>query len=642
MEIKFDVYFKKNLGTLFKSNEVDLDGILAHTNLDLKSVDRLEANYKVGTQKYTDSVGMVDIEKRVIQIPFKSDVVKVGLNEFEIVAYMLNGDIKTSQTYTYSIEEGIGDGKQVSGESNHTHTNLAILNTITQTKVNEWDNKADATHLHSEYASKKHTHNANEIEGLDNIDIDLSNYYTKSQTYNRDEINKKISDIVIESGNISFRDVEYNEVFTLEETTIEPTIYGNIVISATSLTVNEKETITFTVKLDKAPTNNQIVNISVNNVYCTLDKSSLTFTSSNYNIYQTVTVTGVHDDSNYNDKSSIITISSANVSSKNISVTIKNIDKKPSTTISVASVSLDKSTHNMKVDETIQLNVNILPSDATNKAITWSVSNSNAAVVNGLVTAKNVGECIITVTTEDGNKEASCSLIINAKNETIDPPNAINGALFDLDGLQGSGDTWIDNTGNGYNATIQGCIWESKGLRFGTGKKAYIPNAKSKDLINGEFTAIIQFETENEINTEQVLLARLGNGIQYCYFLINSSEQLLFNQRCGDADNRVWNTVNGSNNTIIGVATENIAILKRSNDAQGKDKTHIYIGNKLSASSSAFGSDVVEESNTFDLYIGAYNDGGRPLQGWIKRIIYFDYALSEEEIKNITDVLGGI
>ena len=34
MEIKFDVYFKKNLGTLFKSNEVDLDGILAHTNLD--------------------------------------------------------------------------------------------------------------------------------------------------------------------------------------------------------------------------------------------------------------------------------------------------------------------------------------------------------------------------------------------------------------------------------------------------------------------------------------------------------------------------------------------------------------------------------------------------------------------------------
>ena len=148
MEIKFDVYFKKNLGTLFKSNEVDLDGILAHTNLDLKSVDRLEANYKVGTQKYTDSVGMVDVEERVIQIPFKSDVVKVGLNEFEIVAYMLNGDIKTSQTYTYNIDEAIGEGVISGGSGDgHFHTNLAILNSITQTKINEWNNKADKYEL---------------------------------------------------------------------------------------------------------------------------------------------------------------------------------------------------------------------------------------------------------------------------------------------------------------------------------------------------------------------------------------------------------------------------------------------------------------------------------------------------------------
>ena len=148
MEIKFDVYFKKNLGTLFKSNEVDLDGIPAHTNLDLNLVDRLEVNYKVGTQKYTDSVGMVDIEERIIQIPFKSDVVKVGLNEFEIVAYMLNGDIKTSQTYTYNIDEAIGEGVISGGSGDgHFHANLTILNSITQTKINEWNNKADKSEL---------------------------------------------------------------------------------------------------------------------------------------------------------------------------------------------------------------------------------------------------------------------------------------------------------------------------------------------------------------------------------------------------------------------------------------------------------------------------------------------------------------
>ena len=193
MEIKFDVYFKKNLGTLFKSNEVDLDGIPAYTNLDLKLIDRLEINYKVGTQKYTDIVGIIDVEERVIQIPFKSDVVKAGLNEFEIVAYMVNGDVKISQTYGYHIAESIGtglpstngdNGANNSNSSLHTHVNIEILNSITKERVYEWDNKAERehehnnyaniTHSHNEYATKKHTHNIN--------DIDLSNYYTKTET----------------------------------------------------------------------------------------------------------------------------------------------------------------------------------------------------------------------------------------------------------------------------------------------------------------------------------------------------------------------------------------------------------------------------------------------------------------------------
>ena len=198
MEIKFDVYFKKNLGTLCKDNEVDLDGKEAYINLDLSLVDRLEVNYSVGVTKYTDEVTIKDIYNKEILIPFKSDVVKKGLNEFEVVAYMKNGDIKVSQTYTYNIEEGIGEGKQTGagGSSDgHTHNNLNVLNSITQAKVNEWNNKADSTHSHSEYASKSHTHNASEIEGLENVDIDLSDYYTKSETYNKTEIDSKIANM---------------------------------------------------------------------------------------------------------------------------------------------------------------------------------------------------------------------------------------------------------------------------------------------------------------------------------------------------------------------------------------------------------------------------------------------------------------
>lgn len=198
MEIKFDVYFKKNLGTLCKDNEVDLDGKEAYINLDLSLVDRLEINYSVGVTKYTDEVTIKDVDNKEILIPFKSDVVKKGLNEFEIVAYMKNGDIKVSQTYTYNIEEGIGEGKQSgSGGSSdgHTHSNLNVLNSITQSKISEWNNKANSTHSHREYASKSHTHNASEIEGLENVDIDLSDYYTKSETYNKTEIDSKIANM---------------------------------------------------------------------------------------------------------------------------------------------------------------------------------------------------------------------------------------------------------------------------------------------------------------------------------------------------------------------------------------------------------------------------------------------------------------
>ena len=146
MEIKFDVYFKKNLGTLFKINEVDLNGKHAHVNIPLVLVDRLEVNYLInGNKKYTDDVLITDITENLIQIPFKSDVMKAGINEFEIIAYMKNGDIKPSQTYVYNSEEGIGEGQQASNGSSssdgHIHPNLNVLNSITQSKINEWDNK---------------------------------------------------------------------------------------------------------------------------------------------------------------------------------------------------------------------------------------------------------------------------------------------------------------------------------------------------------------------------------------------------------------------------------------------------------------------------------------------------------------------
>ena len=72
----------------------------------------------------------------------------------------------------------------------------------------------------------------------------------------------------------------------------------SLVMSATELTVNEGGTGTYTVKLNTQPTGSVTVNITGagGNNEVTIDKSSLVFTTGNWNSTQTVMVTGVEDD----------------------------------------------------------------------------------------------------------------------------------------------------------------------------------------------------------------------------------------------------------------------------------------------------------------------------------------------------------
>ena len=228
----------------------------------------------------------------------------------------------------------------------HSHVNKTVLDGITSSKVNEWNNKStfsgsynDLTNKPEGLATENYVQQKIAEASLNGGEVDLSDYYTKSEVDNKDQaIDDKITvlnakvDNLDTNGNLVFRDVEQGEIFAIEGGSgviVPPTItYGNIVLSTTSLSFNENASGTFTVKLDKTPTNNQEVILSINNAYCTLSQSSLTFTPSNYSTAQTIVVTGVHDSTHYSDKSSVITISNPNVSSKNISVTIKNIDVK--------------------------------------------------------------------------------------------------------------------------------------------------------------------------------------------------------------------------------------------------------------------------------------------------------------------------
>lgn len=118
-----------------------------------------------------------------------------------------------------------------------------------------------------------------------------------------------------------------------------------------------------------------------------------------YNLYYTVT------DSSGNR---------ANASKQFAVKTCGNPIKKPDTTVSVTSVVVTPNAKTMTISQTAQLSVSVFPSNATNKSVTYSSSNSNVASVtsSGFVTAKSKGTAVITVTSSNG-KTGVCRITVN-------------------------------------------------------------------------------------------------------------------------------------------------------------------------------------------------------------------------------------
>ena len=79
----------------------------------------------------------------------------------------------------------------------------------------------------------------------------------------------------------------------------------------------------------------------------------------------------------------------------------------------VTNVTLDKNNITLEIGETATLKATVYPADAANKVVKWESSSPTVAdVVNGIITAKEVGKTTITVITEDGNFTAECVVIV--------------------------------------------------------------------------------------------------------------------------------------------------------------------------------------------------------------------------------------
>ena len=95
-----------------------------------------------------------------------------------------------------------------------------------------------------------------------------------------------------------------------------------------------------------------------------------------------------------------------------------------SSAVAVASVSISPTNVNLNAGQTRQLTATILPTNATNRAVTYTSSNASVASVNssGLVRAVASGNATITVKTNDGNKTARTTIAV----ATTTPTNSCN------------------------------------------------------------------------------------------------------------------------------------------------------------------------------------------------------------------------
>lgn len=179
----------------------------------------------------------------------------------------------------------------------------------------------------------------------------------------------------------------------------------------------------------------------------------------------TAKIKGISQANGTKSDSCLVTVTSLNVESVQITPNVLNIDTKTKTTLTAI----------------------VSPSHAIDKNVVWSSDNTTVATVDttGIVRGKSVGSAKITVSTKDGGKTASCAVTVTEA--------PLSPRLISLSFNDGTGNTAV-NTGTlpaTFTLTAVSPTWstnvpESGGsgsVDFGTDAQAYV--VESTGVIGG-------------------------------------------------------------------------------------------------------------------------------------------------------------
>ena len=127
--------------------------------------------------------------------------------------------------------------------------------------------------------------------------------------------------------------------------------------------------------------------------------------------------------------------------------------------VGVTEVTLDKTELTLTEGETGTLTATVKPDNADNRKVAWSSDKTDVATVDGAgkVTAVKPGEAVVTVTTEDGGKTATCKVTVKAK---VVPVTGVDVKPWSVT-IGANGTTKLTCTVAPSNATNRNVRWES-------------------------------------------------------------------------------------------------------------------------------------------------------------------------------------
>ena len=193
----------------------------------------------------------------------------------------------------------------------------------------------------------------------------------------------------------------------------DPIVVTGITIDKTIATVEEGATVTLTATVTPGNATDKTVTWSTSNeAIATVSDGVVTGVKAGE-----VTITA-----KAGDKSATCTVT----------VTAKQSTEDPDDPIAVESITLDKTTATVEEGATVTLTATVTPDTATDKTVTWSTSNEAIATVSGgVVTGVKAGE--VTITAKAGDKSATCTVTVTAKQSTEDPddPIVVTGITLD-------------------------------------------------------------------------------------------------------------------------------------------------------------------------------------------------------------------